>query len=174
MFEEKLLDKILLIKPQNTNTYIRKLSMSYGYYSALALVNEQNKVTHMGINNSFQIKNFNELTDDEKLLLGADKCKKLKNNDMMSIYRVNKTLKLNYPIRLRKPCLNMRFSIPEETYEIKKMIKWSINNEKDVLTVILNKDNNERIEIDLNLNLESKDSFKPFNHDNVKGQTTLI
>ncbi len=174
MVEEKILDKILLIKPQNSNTYIRKLSMSYGYYSALAIVNDQNKVTHMGINNSFEIKNFIDLTEGERELLGADKCKKLKNNDMMSVYKLNKTLKLNYPIRLKKPCLNMRFSIPEETYEIKKMIKWSINNDDEVLSIILNKDNEERIVINLDLNLTNTESLKPFTEENVTGQTTLI
>lgn len=174
MADEKILDKILLIKPQNSNTYIRKLSMSYGYYSALAIVNDQNKVTHMGINNSFEIKNFVDLTDRERDLLGADKCKKLKGNDMMSVYKLNKTLKLNYAVRLKKPCLNMRFSIPEETYEIKKMIRWSINNEDEVLSIILNKDNQEKITINLDLNLSDKDSLKPYTEDNVSGQTTLI
>lgn len=173
---EKILDKILLIKPQDDNTYVRRLSMSYGYYSALAIVNEQNRVTHMGIDNSFQIKNFMDLTDKERNYLGVDKCRSIKENDMMSIYRVNKTLKLNHSVKLRKPCLNMRYSIPEETHDVKNMIRATLKDKSDMLNIRVNNNTNEDILIKLNLNTDYEYDEDLMKYDELedKAQTRLI
>ena len=125
-------DKILLFKPQGDLTYIRKLSMSYGYYTALAVVSKQNYVTHVGVNNNFQILPFNKLSRRYKSILGAERCKHLQDDDIMSIYRIITPLKLKEDYHLIKPCKNMRYTTDEETFYIKKLILHTLSDKHGV------------------------------------------
>ena len=121
-------DKILLFKPQGEMTYIRKLSMSYGYYTALAVVNKQNYVTHIGANNNFKILPFSKLSRKYRNLLGTERCNHLQDDDIMSVYRINSPMKLDSAYHLLKPCKSMRYTLPEETYEIKRLILHTLSN----------------------------------------------
>ena len=125
-------DKILLFKPQGENTYIRKLSMSYGYYTALAVVSPHNTVTHIGANNNFQILPYKKLSRRYRTLLGHEKCRELKDDDIMSVYRIISPLKLNHEYRLLKKCRGMRYTLPEETYEIKRLILKTLSDKHGV------------------------------------------
>ena len=129
---EHYFDRILLFKPQGNNTYIRKLSMSYGYYTALAIVNKYDTVTHIGAKNDFNIMPFGKLSKGHRKLLGNEKCQALKNDDLMSIYEVKSPLKLKKDYHLLKPCRNMRYSLPEETYNIKKRILHTLSEKHNV------------------------------------------
>lgn len=129
---EHYFDKILLFKPQGNMTYIRKLSMSYGYYTALAVVNKYDTVTYVGANNDFNIIPFGKLNNQHRKLLGAEKCSTLKPDDLMSIYEVKSPLKLKKDYHLLKPCRNMRYSLPEETYNIKKRILHTLSAKHNV------------------------------------------
>ena len=118
----KHFDKILLFKPQGENTYIRKLSMSYGYYTALAIVDKNEYVTDVGVKNNFRILPFSKLSRRYYNLLGSERCKWLDDDDIMSIYQVVEPLKLKKRYKLLKDCRGMRYTMPEETYEIKRLI----------------------------------------------------
>ena len=121
-------DKILLFKPQGENTYIRKLSMSYGYYTALAIVDKNDYVIGVGVENNFRILPFNKLSHRYKQLLGSERCKHLVDDDIMSIYQVIKPLQLIKKYKLLKDCRGMRYSLPEETYEIKRLILHTLSD----------------------------------------------
>ncbi len=56
-------DRFLLFHPQAEMTYIRQLSMSYGYYTALAVVDDNDRVTHVGVDNDFHIVVLNILIE---------------------------------------------------------------------------------------------------------------
>ena len=125
-------DKILLYHPQGDMTYIRKLTMSYGYYTVLAIVDHNNKVEYIGIDNTFQIIPYHKLNESDKRLLGRQKCEKLKENDLLNIYRINKAIKLRRPYRLRRQCKNMRYTTEEETIDLKRLLIENINNQIQV------------------------------------------
>ena len=173
-------DKILVYHPQYKMKYIRKLTMSYGYYTILAIVNKNNKVTHIGIDNTFQIIPYKELKENDKNLLGNTKCNKLKPNDLLNIYQINKAIPIP-KYKLHKPCTNMRYTTPEETYALKKLL---IQNKNKIITVQNDKgyDNNYKEQAILNLNnitLNIKENLQEikldhYNNIKAKGQTRLI
>lgn len=177
-------NRILLYKPQQDLTYIRKLSMSYGYYVALACVDKNNKVTHVGVSNSFQIIPFNKLNTHDRNILGSERCLKLEADDLMSVYRIKKYIKLNKPYKLLKDCRGMRFTLPEENYQIKKEI---INTLHAPDNGVVNMDDNgsyediynEYVELDIeNINLEDDEiiieELDNFNKTGATGQTKLL
>lgn len=173
-------DRILLFKPQKNMKYIRKLSMSYGYYVALAVVDKNDRVTHIGVENNFQIVLYKNLTNDDCYMLGPQKCSKLEDDDLMSVYSVNNAIKLHQPYRLHAPCRGMRYTTPEETYYLKKEIinssyyrlekeKTMDNNYNNIYSedIVLDVDTvslDESLELDLEV----------FNNINATGQTKLI
>lgn len=179
--ENKGFDRILLFKPQKDMKYIRKLSMSYGYYVALAVVDTNERVTHVGVVNNFQIVLFRNLTSNDKDILGNNKCKYLKDDDLMSIYSIVNALKLKKPYHLTAPCRGMRYTTPEETYYLKKSIMNSSHHiyEENTITQDNNYDNiySEDILLELdNISLdESLELELPsFDKLGAKGQTKLI
>lgn len=125
-------DKILLFKPQDNLTYIRKLSMSYGYYTALAIVDNHDRVTHIGAKNNFRILPFNKLSRRYKNLLGNERCKRLDDDDIMSIYQVIEPLPLKQNYKLLKPCRSMRYALSYETYRIKHIILETLSEKHNV------------------------------------------
>ncbi len=173
-------DKILLYHPQQRMKYIRKLTMSYGYYTVLAIVNKNNKVTHIGIDNTFQIIPYKELTEEDKNILGNTKCNKLKPNDLLNIYQINKAIHIPH-YKLNKPCTNMRYTTPEETYQLKKLL---IKNKDKIITVKNNTEYKENYKDQAILNLnnitinirENLQEIKLDHYNNIKakGQTRLI
>lgn len=177
--KEDVLDRILLFKPQHDMKYIRKLSMSYGYYTALAVVDNNDYVTHIGVENNFKIVFFKDLPDMDKKILGVKKCNNLKNNDLMSVYSINSALKLKTPYHLINPLRGMRFAREDEKYYLKKEIIASshinpdtVNDSVDYNSLhqedwVLDVDN---IELDEALELE----LPYFNSTLAKGQTKLI
>ena len=179
-----IFDRFLLFHPQRDLTYIRKLSMSYGYYTALAVVNENNRVTHIGVSNSFNIVSFKELTENDKNILGSERCSHLELEDLLSIYRINKALKLNYHYKLMKPCRNMRYTLPLETYELKKLIISTLSEENleyQEEKIQLNNYNDaysDHVELDLeNIDLTEEITsleLPNFNSLNATGQTKLL
>ncbi len=177
-------NRILLYKPQKDLTYIRKLSMSYGYYVALACVDKNNKVTHVGVSNSFQIIPFHKLNTHDRNILGSERCLKLEADDLMSVYRIKKYIKLNKPYKLLKDCRGMRFTLPEENYQIKKEI---INTLHAPDKGVVNMDDNgsyediynEYVELDIeNINLDDDEiiieELDNFNKTGATGQTKLL
>lgn len=180
---EENFNRILLYKPQKDLTYIRKLSMSYGYYVALACVDKNNKVTHVGVSNSFQIIPFNKLNTHDRNILGSERCLKLEADDLMSVYRIKKYIKLNKPYKLLKDCRGMRFTLPEENYQIKKEI---INTLHAPDNGVVNMDDNgsyediynEYVELDIeNINLDDEiiiEELDNFNKTGATGQTKLL
>ena len=128
MVKEVDFDKVLLFHESENMTYIRKLTMSYAYYTCMGLVDKNNRVTHLGLSNTFQIIPFKDLTIEDKNVLGNEKCSKLRGNDLMSVYRINNAVKLNDSFKLFKPCRSMRYSTSEETYYLKKLLLSSINS----------------------------------------------
>ena len=186
--ENNHFDRILLFKPQKDMTYIRKLSMSYGYYTALAVVNKQDIVTHIGANNNFKILPFSKLNSVHRSILGREKCKYLEPDDIMSIYKVDAPLKLISPYRLVKACKGMRYTLPVETKDIKKRILYTLSERHGVsmddaqklesytrlyenniplnfTDILFNKDFREDL-MDFNIPV--------FNSKNAKGQTKLM
>ena len=159
--------------------------MSYGYYTALAVVNEIGRVTHVGVSNSFQIVSFKELSNTDKNILGNERCNSLDAEDLLSIYRINKALKLNYTYKLVKPCRNMRYTLPLETYELKKLILDTLDNnnlefeeEQNNMSNGYNDAYNDHVELDLN-NIDLTDDVgmievPNFNSLSASGQTRLI
>lgn len=125
-------DRILLFKPQGEYTYVRKLSMSYGYYTALAVVDNYDRVTHIGANNNFKILPYKKLDKHCRKLLTPKKRKELNPDDIMSIYRIESPLKLIHNYHLIKPCRGMRYTLPEETYMIKKIILHTLSDKHGV------------------------------------------
>lgn len=184
----KYFDRILLFKPQRDMTYIRKLSMSYGYYTALAVVNKQDVVTHIGANNNFKIIPFGKLNDVHRRILGREKCRNLNDDDVMGIYHVESPLKLLSSYRLLKPCKGMRYTMPEETLDIKRRILYTLSERHGVSLEDASKlESYTRLYKDtvpLNFNdiLFNKDfredlfdfNIPTFNSENAKGQTKLI
>lgn len=126
---ENSFDRFLLFHPQRDLTYIRKLTMSYGYYTALAVVNNNDRVTHVGVGNSFQIVSFNELDDNDRSILGYERCNRLEDDDLLSVYRITRALKLKDSYKLWRPCRNMRYTTPIETSELKKLMQDTLNKE---------------------------------------------
>ena len=173
-------DKILLYHPQYKMKYIRKLTMSYGYYTVLAIVNKNNRVTHIGIDNTFQIIPYKELTEEDKNILGNNKCNNLKPNDLLNIYQINKAIPVPH-YNLHKQCTNMRYTTPEETYALKKLL---IENKDKVITVKNNREykDNYKDQAILNLNnitLNIRENLQEirldhYNNIKAKGQTRLI
>lgn len=129
---EVIFDRFLLFHPQSQFTYIRKLSMSCGYYMALAVVDNNNRVTHVGISNSFQIVPFKDLSDNDKTILGEERCNNLEPGDLLSVYRINRALKLEGSYRLHRPCRNMRYTLNEESIELKKLIQQTLGSQVNV------------------------------------------
>lgn len=173
-------DKILLYHPQGDMTYIRKLTMSYGYYTVLATVDHNDKVHYIGVDNTFHIIPFSKLSYEDKQLLGRQKCEHLKENDLLNIYKINKAIKLRKPYRLRKHCGNMRYTTPEETIELKRLLIENINSQ-----VVVDNTDYEDIYTDksvLNLNQitasirENLQEIRLEHYENMtaKGQTRLI
>ena len=184
MDNNMVFDRFLLFHPQKDLTYIRKLSMSYGYYTALAVVNENNRVTHIGVSNSFNIVSFKELNENDRSILGSERCSHLELEDLLSIYRINKALKLNYNYKLMKPCRNMRYTLPIETYELKKLILSTLDNENLEFQEETHGPNSyndaysDHVELDLE-NIDLTEEVKTielpnFNNLNATGQTRLI
>lgn len=174
--------RILLYKPQQDLTYIRKLSMSYGYYVALACVDKNNKVTHVGVSNSFQIIPFDKLNEHDKDIIGYEKCQRLAPDDLMSVYRIKKALKLKNPYSLVKECRGMRFTLPEENYQIKLEILNTLQDNTGTFEVeykgSYNSIYHEHVELDLD-HIELDDTviveeLDNFNKAGAKGQTKLI
>ena len=136
-------DRFLLFHPQSQLTYIRQLSMSYGYYTSLAVVD-----------NDFHIVAFKDLTDNDRDILGYAKCNHLGDEDLLSVYRINSVLKLSKPFRLFKGCRSMRYTTVEETYYLKKSILSTLDDDVEVVGV--NKFDyytdfyGERVSLDLN------------------------
>ena len=181
-FENKFRD-FLLFKPRHDFTYIRKLSMSYGYYTSLVVVDDSDHVTHVGLNNSFEIVEFGKLSDSDKDILGPDRCSSLNDDDLMSVYRVTKSLKLNKPYRLWKHCRGMRYTTPEETFELKRAIIESVRNHGGGVEVNKNITDytgvySEEVELDVDsINLDdnlSEVELPFFNSLNASGQTRLL
>lgn len=147
-------DRFLLFHPQSQLTYIRQLSMSYGYYTSLAVVDNDNRVTHVGVDNDFHIVAFKDLTDNDRNILGYAKCNHLGDEDLLSVYRINSVLKLSKPFRLFKGCRSMRYTTVEETYYLKKSILSTLDDDVEVVGV--NKFDyytdfyGERVSLDLN------------------------
>ena len=173
----------LLFHPQDNFEYIRKLSMSYGYYTVLAVVNDNDKVTHIGISNSFQIVPFSNLSDEDKSILGDSRCSKLYPDDLLSIYKINKSLKLNGSYKLEKQCRNMRYTTPQETIDLKRLIKHTVNDESYIVKEHdmskYETPYSDEIEVDLwNIDLSTVDDFDSelpvFSETGVKGQTKLV
>jgi hypothetical protein len=125
-------ERILLFKPQGEYTYIRKLSMSYGYYTALAVVDGYDRVTHIGANNNFKILPYKKLDKHFRRFLSPNKRKLLKDDDIMSIYKIESPLKLIHKYHLTKPCRGMRYTLPEETYMIKKIILHTLSDKHGI------------------------------------------
>lgn len=175
-------DRFLLFHPQDNLTYIRKLTMSYGYYTALAVVDNDDRVTHVGVSNSFQIVSFKELTESDRSILGVERCNRLEPDDLLSIYRINRALKLNYHFKLWRPCRNMRYTTIEETYELKNLMKSTLSNENLMFTEENNHEYNtaylDHVELDLeNIDLTSSIediSLPNFDKLGATGQTKLI
>ena len=177
-------DRFLLFHPQSQLTYIRQLSMSYGYYTSLAVVDNDNRVTHVGVDNDFHIVAFKDLTDNDRDILGYAKCNHLVDDDLLSVYRINSVLKLSKPFRLFKGCRSMRYTQLDETYQIKKCILSTIE-EEDTVEAVHNFDYysqmyGEKVSIDLdNLDFDlEKDlaeiELQRFNDLKATGQTRLI
>lgn len=152
--------------------------MSYGYYTVLAPVNENNSVSLIGVNNTLQILPFKNLKEEDTHLLNKAQRKKLQDNDLMNIYCINKAIQLRKPYKLLKPCTNMRYTTPEETYHIKKRL---IDDKKNLISIINNKyqntyTENEYVDIeDINITEELKTiTLDTYNSLNAKGQTKLI
>lgn len=172
-------DKILLYHPQHNMTYIRKLTMSYGYYTVLATVNPEHKITHVGINNTLQILPYKDLRDEDKYILGKEKCEKLQDNDLLNIYRINKAIQLKKPYRLHKKCNSMRYTTPEETLELKREMLLNVDN---VIVVKGNKyyrnahTDNSNVDLsDINISEElRKVELNHYEDLKASGQTTLI
>ena len=176
------LNRILLFKPQQDMTYIRKLSMSYGYYVALAVVDRNNKVTHVGVSNSFQIVPFEKLNTHDLNILGNEKCSRLKSDDLMSIYRIKKALQLKRPYLLTRDCRGMRYTLPEENYEIKQEILNTIQTQGNVHEEINTPGTtediyNEHVELDIdNITLDEEiptPLLETFTKPGATGQTRL-
>lgn len=172
-------DKILLYHPQEKMKYIRKLTMSYGYYTVLAIVNNSNRVTHIGVDNTFQIIPYSELTEEDKNILGNNKCSKLKDNDLLNIYQINEAVKIP-SYHLTKPCNNMRYTTPEETYNLKKLLIHYKNNRMKIKNKEYTNQYKDQAILNLNnitLNINEKLAGITLDHYNsikAKGQTRLI
>lgn len=177
-------DRFLLFHPQSQLTYIRQLSMSYGYYTALAVVDDNNRVTHVGVDNDFHIVAFKDLTSHDRDILGQAKCNRLGDDDLLSVYRINRVLKLKVPFKLHRSCRSMRYTQLDETYQIKKCILSTIE-EEDTVEAVHNFDYysqmyGEKVSIDLdNLDFDlEKDlaeiELQRFNDLKATGQTRLI
>ena len=177
-------DRFLLFHPQDNLTYIRKLSMSYGYYTALAVVDKNNRVTHVGVDNDFHIVAYENLMDSDRKILGSEKCNKLKDDDLLSVYRINEVLKLKEPFKLWKPCRSMRYTTLDETYHLKKSMLATLNHK--IEPVHVNKFDyystmyGENVSLDLdnldfNLDKELQEiELQRFNDLKATGQTRLI
>ena len=177
-------DRFLLFHPQDKLTYIRKLSMSYGYYTALAVVDNNNRVTHVGVDNDFHIVAYSDLTEGDKNILGSEKCNRLQGDDLLSVYRINRVLKLNKPLKLWKPCRSMRYTLVDETYHLKRSVLATLDNKIEPVSV--NKFDyystmyGENVSLDINnldfnLDKELKDiELQKFNDLKASGQTRLI
>ena len=172
-------DKILLYHPQHNMTYIRKLTMSYGYYTVLATVNDDNRVNYIGLNNTLQILPFKKLSDEDKFLLGKKKCENLQDNDLLNIYKINKAVQLPRPYKLHKDCKSMRYTTPEETYELKQEI---LRNKDNLISIKGNKyykdtyTDNSNVDIgEIDISEELKQvKLKHYEDLKATGQTTLI
>ena len=177
-------NRFLLFHPQDKLTYIRKLSMSYGYYTALAVVDKNNRVTHVGVDNDFHIVAFDDLVEGDRDILGSEKCSRLKGDDLLSVYRINEVLKLKEPFKLWKPCRSMRYTTLDETYHLKKSMLATLNHK--IEPVHVNKFDyystmyGENVSLDLdnldfNLDKELQEiELQRFNDLKATGQTRLI
>ena len=163
--------QILLIKPQRNNTYIRKLTMSYGYTSPLAITSPTNHITHIGIKNTINIKKIQDFNNTEKHIIGTNKIKKLNPQDLMNIYTINKTIPLNKKIPLTKKCNNMRHTTPTETQQIKTILQQQLQTNTLQIT---NKNNNTTLNITLNLNTTPTKTINKTQNPYKTKQTTLI
>ena len=181
--KELTFNRFLLYKPKSNYTYIRKLSMSYGYYTALAVVNDSSHITHIGLSNSFQIIPFKRISEEDAKILGTEKCNELEPDDLLSIYRINRALKLDWSFRLHKPYRNMRYTTLDETNELKRLIRHTLkyNNLviKDNPTERYDTPYTDQVEFDLwNLDLSTiEDSGKnipTFDKKGAAGQTKLV
>ena len=175
-------ERFLLFHPQSNLTYIRKLSMSYGYDTALAVVNDNDRVTHIGVSNHFDIISFDRLSDEDKSILGSERCSSLQGDDLLSIYRINKALKLKDDYKLWRPCRNMRYTTLEETVELKNLMKHTLISNNLVFeeknSSSYNTAYSDNVELDLeNIDLTTElNSIELPSYDslNATGQTRLI
>lgn len=177
-------DRFLLFHPQARMTYIRKLSMSYGYYTALAVVDSDDRVTHVGVDNDFHIVSFGDLIESDRDILGVEKCSRLEDDDLLSVYRINRVLKLNKPFKLHRSCRSMRYTQVAETYHLKRAILSTLTT-IDEPEVVNNFDYystmyGENVSLDLdNLDFDLEKELKEvelqrFNDLKATGQTRLI
>lgn len=178
-----MFNRFLLFHPQSNFTYIRKLSMSCGYYMALAVVDSNDRVTHIGTSNNFQIVSFKELSDKDRKILGSDKCSVLDPDDLLSIYRIKKALKLEGSYKLHRPCRNMRYTTSIESIELKKLMQYTL----DTKTITVENQEHEiydagftdQVEInlwdiDFSKIPEHKDELPSFDSEDAVGQTRLM
>ena len=160
-------------------TYIRKLTMSYGYYTVLATVNPEHKITHIGIDNTLQILPYKDLENSDRYILGKEKCNRLQDNDLLNIYSINKAIQLKKPYRLHKKCNSMRYTTPEETVELKREM---LLNKDNVIVIKGNNyyknahTDNSNVDVeDIDISEELKKvQLKHYEDLKAKGQTTLI
>ena len=175
-------ERFLLFHPQSNFTYIRKLSMSYGYDTALAVVNDNDRVTHIGVNNTFDIVSFSKLNEDDKRILGSERCSSLQDDDLLSLYKISKALKLKDNYKLWRHCRNMRYTTLEETVELKNLMKHTLISNNLVFeeknSSSYNTAYSDNVELDLeNIDLTSEiPSIELPSYDslNATGQTRLI
>lgn len=174
-------ERILLFKPQKHMKYIRKLSMSYGYYVALAVVDKNDRVTHIGVENNFQIVLYKNLTDEDYQILGPQKCSKLQDDDLMSIYSINNAIKLNQSYNLNTPCRGMRYTTPEETYYLKQRIinssYYQLEKDKEENDAVYSNIYSENVILnvdDISLDESLELDLEVFNSIKATGQTKLI
>ncbi len=182
--KEKGFDRILLFKPQSSMTYIRKLSMSYGYYTPLAVVDDYDNVSYIGVENNFTILQFQDLSVKDINILGDKKCEQLNPDDSMCIYRVINALKLDTPLRLEY-YHGMRYTNPVETNLLKKSIIETLKNNskkedylKQFNRYVDDYEDSDNVKFDLeNIVLDDEllnQDLPYFNSLNANGQTKLI
>lgn len=177
-------NRFLLFHPQRELTYIRKLSMSYGYYTGLAVVNRNDYVTHIGVDNDFHIVMARNLSEHDRGIMGSERFSKLESDDLLSVYRINEVLKLTNPFKLHKSCRGMRYTDSSETYHLKKRVLSTLNDGINIVKVNHGMEYDSMHDKNIILDLENIDfdlNHNPkgiildsYTDDKAQGQTRLI
>lgn len=114
---------ILLIKPTNKNTYIRKVTnWAFDNFKALCLVNKQNIVTHIATDARHGVQQAQVLDEYLKEILGNKRVQKLKPTDSLRYWVVKESVSLNPEYELNKPVRGIRYATSEEELDIEKII----------------------------------------------------